>query len=325
MGCVRMPDDNVETTHDPSLLHAVPGGFDRAVHTVPTEIGIAQRCVYKNVARCDRRENIGEIKRKLIQPTLPRSEARHVARLTPALAGTPQVGIATLVVHKRIKPAARHHRTNAFIRGGCEEPVVAAERMSDAAEPVGPDRRNRCQQVEPADVVPYRLPRTTDVSQGRQIRRVVGDQRVGGREHNETALNEFDPIFVVRRLAQAHHHATARSMGLVQGEDRRERACNAREQRRFWQEKKRRNATARLALIGEIATEIIAAIYLLLHPDIEIAAAGQRRNGPHDPVHRRKNALPQPRRFGVGGKQHRPKQSQAGENRCDEVDRSATG
>src|SRR5213593_4822511 len=120
----------------------------------------------------------------------------------------------------------------------------------------------RFEQVESADIVPDRLHRAALVAERFEIGIVVGQERVRWRQADVAAPGEFDAILVVRAVAQADDDFLTERMRLVQTENRGRLVLAVKHQ--LGNEQIRRHARAWFGSVSEQASNVIAAVHLLL-------------------------------------------------------------
>lgn len=159
---------------------------------------------------------------------------------------------------------------------------MAAEGVADGSEGSFADEGEGFEEIEAAHVVPDGFHGAAGVAEFLEVGRVVGKQRVGGREADVAAPDEFDAVFVVGAVAEADDDFVTGGVGLVQGEDSKgARGVGG----AFRDEQVGGDAQAGLGLVGEEFAGVVAAVGFFLNFDVEIAAFFGAGQGAHDILH----------------------------------------
>src|SRR5881394_1414 len=93
--------------------------------------------------------------------------------------------------------------------------------MADGAEAAALHERERFEKIQSSDVVPDGLHRTALVAERFEIGIIACEEWIRRRETHIATPGEFDPVLVIRTVAQTDDHLLAERMRLVQTEGRR--------------------------------------------------------------------------------------------------------
>ena len=183
MGAIRM--DHLKLIGSAEQLIDRLCRFRDRIHAAPFEIVISQRRADETTARSERSDQFVKIERKLVERII--QQAWHVTLMGPPL------DVSALIIAERIKPAARDDDADAFIKDRRINAVMAAERVADNPEPIGPHKPQGFQVIQPAHVVPDRLHRAALIAEPFEFGIVVGEDRVGRSKHHEARLTSSTP------------------------------------------------------------------------------------------------------------------------------------
>src|SRR6266480_175399 len=78
--------------------------------------------------------------------------------------------------------------------------------MADRSETIRLHKWQRCEEIESADVVPNCLHRPALITQPLEVGIIVGQQRIGWRQHNVAAIGQFQTVAVVGSASQTNYN-----------------------------------------------------------------------------------------------------------------------
>ena len=173
--------DHVELLLGLPQLVDSPGAAHHLLDAGDLEVGVVKGGIDKERSRRKGPHQLVEVEGHAIGVVLvDLSNPRHVAVAGPA------GKIALVIIVKGSEAATGHHRADPLIEHRREDRVVGAQRVPDAADPVGVDLRERVQQVDRPNVVPDRLHRPAGVVLALlpEVVGVVAERRIVGHDRH---------------------------------------------------------------------------------------------------------------------------------------------